>query len=50
MNELVNGFKCVECGDVYSQFPTYGYCDNYIECAVSDGESLEAYAYDPSEF
>jgi hypothetical protein len=42
MNDLdVKGFVCVECGDEYSKFPTFGYCDNSLECALSDGDSIQ---------
>jgi hypothetical protein len=50
MNELVNGFRCVECGDVFFRMPEWGYCDNSIECAGSDGDSLQPYSYDPSVY
>ena len=33
-------YVCTICEDVYSSFPTYGYCDNTLACAMSDGESL----------
>ena len=38
---IVEGFKCVECGDEFSKFPTFGYCDNTLACAASDGESIQ---------
>jgi hypothetical protein len=43
MNEvkIVEGFKCVECGDEFFRFPTFGYCDNTLACASSDGESIQ---------
>ena len=39
--KIVEGFKCVECGDEFSKFPTFGYCDNTLACASSDGESVQ---------
>jgi hypothetical protein len=47
MNEIkmVNGFRCVECGDTYYAIPDWGYCDNSSECATSEGDSLKAYSW-----
>jgi hypothetical protein len=42
MNDLdVKGFVCVECGDTYDKFPTFGYCDNSSACVGTDGESIQ---------
>lgn len=33
-------FVCGICADEYSEEPEFGYCDNTLECACDDGESL----------
>lgn len=40
--ELEIGFICTICDAEYSPEFEYGYCDETLECAMSDGESLKA--------
>jgi hypothetical protein len=40
--ELQVGFICTICDAEYSPEFEYGYCDETLECAMSDGESLKA--------
>jgi hypothetical protein len=46
MNKMViDGFKCVECEDTYYTMPSFGYCDNTLACATTDGDSLKAWTW-----
>lgn len=46
MNEMViEGFKCVECEDTFYSMPSFGYCDNTLECAISDGDSVKPHSW-----
>ncbi len=38
--EAKSEFKCGICGAEYLAEPFGGYCDESLECAMSDGESL----------
>jgi hypothetical protein len=33
-------FVCTICGEEYGNEPAWGYCDETINCAFDDGESL----------
>ncbi len=47
---IVEGFKCVECEDTYYSMPSFGYCDNTLECAIAYGNSLKAHSWVATDF
>jgi hypothetical protein len=46
---VIEGFKCVECEDTYYHMPSFGYCDNTLECAISDGDSVKPHSWVANE-
>jgi len=51
MNKImIDGFKCVECEDTYLTMPSFGYCDNTLECAIAYGDSIKPHSWVATDF
>ena len=51
MNEIViEGFKCDVCDDTYYHMPSFGYCDNTLECAIAYGDSIKPHSWVANEY
>ena len=47
---MIDGFKCVECGDLYYEAPEFGYCDNTLDCAIAWVDGMEPYSWVATEY
>jgi hypothetical protein len=45
---MVQGYKCVECDDTFYSIPSWGYCDNTLDC--TDPETLVPFTWVADEF
>jgi hypothetical protein len=51
MNEvIVEGFKCIECEDTYYSMPSFGYCDNTLDCAISYTDGIKPHSWVADEY
>ena len=47
-NGIVQGYKCVACGDTFYSVPWWGYCDNTLDC--TDLETIQPFTWVADEF
>jgi hypothetical protein len=48
--KMIDGFKCVECGDTFYSTPTFGYCDNTLDCANAWVDGIEPHSWVATEY
>jgi hypothetical protein len=48
--KMIDGFKCVECGDLYYRIPEWGYCDETLDCAMADEDGLKPYSWVATDY